>query len=413
MKRVVLIPLAAIALLLSACAPAPTPSPTYVKPTALPATELPSPTEPPTDTPTPEPTSTETPTPQPTATLLGPVYGTFDVYFSAPADDEGRQLIRWLDVGSGAVVGEVLDFISEGTVHRGGEAVYYVNGDDIPIRMNSRGETERLTFAAPPVAYEYYEFLPAANGHWLAWVTGSLSEGSFIISISSRDGLDAHILYHGQSVPGARVHLLRVTNDGKSIFYDLIGPDVREPGVFGGASEVHQLSTESALDTLLPGEPACENRFCPAHISPDGAYFARGLPVFDVSQPLVITNLVSGNVLTRFAIPRELLGRVLTVGYPVFTPGGELVYEVELGPLGGESYMLVFANIVTGEQRVLADLRTTPHVPLGWSADATSLLTARRGLFDTWQTPLDGSRAPVQIAGMRFLATITVDTLPD
>lgn len=400
-------------LLLAACQPAATPTPEIVKPTAIPPTEVPTETVEPTLTASPAPTLTETAQPSPSPVMIEPLLGTFDVYVGASAGEAGEQLIRWVDVGTGRTVTERSVLIKPESVNRAGERITYVTPADIPVRMNSAGDQEQLLYAAPVGPHDYYEFLPSANGRFYAWVWGVIADGSYAIGFAYQDGSIAGVIHSGQAEPGSQVNLLRTTNDGLSVFYDLIGPDVRPAAALGGVYEIHQLSVASGAESALAGEPACANRFCPAHISPDGAYLARGYAVFETSQPLIVYNLVSGNVLTRFAIPRELQGRVLSIGYPVFTPGGELVYVVELGPLGGETYELVFANIVTGEQKVIARFLSTLYTPLGWTANARAILMTRADAYEAWQIPLDGSAAPAQIAGMRFIATITVDALPD
>ena len=157
----------------------------------------------------------------------------------------------------------------------------------------------------------------------------------------------------------------------------------------------------------LPGEPACGESFvCDAHISSDGAFLIRMLPASLYQQPVVVTNLGTSVVLARFTPPATPAGYTLEIGYPFLTPGGELVYMQAYGPPQLESYRLVWANIVTGDQHVIVDLGHEKHRPLGWAADGINLLTTREPLqYDTWQINTETGSFR-QIAGMMFLGHV-------
>jgi|SRR5439155_20268489 len=145
---------------------------------------------------------------------------------------------------------------------------------------------------------------------------------------------------------------------------------------------------------------------CDAHISPDGAFLIRTLPPTRYRQPIVVTNLVTGVVLRQFSPPDESTIFAVDLGFPFLTPGGEIIYEEAYGPASMESYRLICANIVTGEQRVIAELGPDKYRPLGWAADGKTLLTTREpNAYDTWQINIE-TGAMQQIAGMLFLGHI-------
>ncbi len=389
------------------------------EPTTAPASPPPAPTD--TAAPTETLTPTETPTPQatapsnlptlpPTSTLppsdTPPLVGTFDVYLGAPLPS-GEQLLRWVDVESGDKAAEILIHTADGYAVRAGQYVYYVDRPGVVRRANTAGGVETLSFAAPPGEFDYYDFEPGANGEWLAWVYGTRASGTYMVGFSYRDGSSLQLVASGEAVAGSTIDLVRVTNDGKAIFLDIRPPEIdAEDTLFGGAHDLYRIDVAAKSMTQIPLNPLCVDRGCPARISPDGAYLAVTLPPDVVTASVVVTNLVSGAVIARFVPLESPAGFAREVGYPFFTPGGELVYIAAYGAPGLESYQLIFANIVTGEQRIIADLGADRHSPLGWTGEGFVLLTTREpGLYDTWQFNIQNG-ASRQIAGMLFLGTV-------
>ncbi len=350
-------------------------------------------------------TGTETPTPIPANTA--PLVGTFDVYLGAPRFD-GGQLLRWVDVATGEKVTEITIFPREGTVVRAGTYVYYTTLENQVRRVNSAGAVQDVVFAAPPADSDFFHFLPSANGDWLVWMHANTASGAYTIERAFRDGANLGVLARGADETNSKFVLLRVANDGSTVFF-AVQPEaveVNDDSPFGGVYEVVQLDTTTAIIESAPGEPACGDGVCSAHVSPDGAFLARTPLAGTSANALIVTNLVSGQVIARFTPPDLPAGSAYQAGYPFFTPGGEIIYMVAVGPEGQRSYRLYMANIVTDNQQVIADFGAERHHPLGWTGGGFILLTTREpGIYDTWQIDSrDGSVR--QIAGMLFLGTV-------
>ncbi len=370
------------------------------------AAEIPAETPQPADTPTPaEPTlaaerASATPgvTPEPS----GPV----DVYLGPP-DAAGRQLLRFIDVEQRGVSAQMLTRIAGGRAVLAGQFVYYLTaGTNLPQRVGVQGTIEPLSFAYPPIGASTYDLLPSANGKWLAWASMGEDRSSYQIGHAAWDATRAQIAAKGTLELGTRIELVRVANDGETLFYALRPPDLADEAQFDAYYELFALDVQSGQTQRLPGEPGCgEGRACDAHISIDGTLLARTLPPQVSAAPVVVTNLVGGNVLARFE--PDVAGTAgFELGYPFFTPDGELIYQVAAGIPEGASYRLVWANIVTGEQRLIAYLETTRHRPLAWDEDGEVLLTTREpDRYDTWRIDLrDGSVR--QVSSMMFLGRI-------
>jgi hypothetical protein len=138
--------------------------------------------------------------------------------------------------------------------------------------------------------------------------------------------------------------------------------------LFNSRYDLYMLEVATSRVVHLPGEPACgEALVCDAHISGDGAYLVRTLPSSTSDRPVVVINLTTGGIVAQFEPVAIPAGAAFEIGYPFLTPGGELIYEQAYGPLGLEQYQLVWANLVTGEQRILADLgsRASPAFGMG------------------------------------------------
>jgi len=379
--------------------PAPTFAPTV--------TEPPAPTpEPPTSVPTPQPAVPTLPptfTPAPT---VPPVQGTFDVYVSAPMED-GTQLIRWINLANGERSTEVRVTALADSIVRAGQYVYWVTPDHVPQRANTAGSVETLAFAQRQLPVDgTYQFVPSANGDWLAWLVHDRAAGTYQIEIAYRDGSGARAVTSASVTAGSAVEIVRVTNNGTTVYIDIQPPEMAPSPTFPGNYDLYAVAVSDGTLTHLPGEPPCGNRTCSARISPDGAYLVRTLPPGLAPAPVVVTNLVSGAAIARFVPPGIPADTAFDIGNPFFTPGGELVYSEAIIQAGITSYRLVFANIVTGEQRELVDLGANPHYPLGWTGGGFILLTTREpDLYDTWQIDVrdDSIR---QIASMLFLGTI-------
>ncbi len=338
-----------------------------------------------------------------------PLLGSFDVYLGAP-DSNGRQVLVWLDINTSQPVTQIAVQTADGTAIRAGQFVYFhAYGTRRPQRVNSAGAIEPLSFANPPEGSSFYQLLPSANGDWLAWASVSREGDSLTVHASAWDGHDAHRVAVIPVEPGTTVRLIRLTNDGQKVFYALQPPQLADQTLFNARFDLYVLDTHSGVIAHLPGEPACgENLVCDAHISPDGAYLVRTLPPSSVAAPVVVTNLVSGAVIARFE-PLDVPPSVTyELGYPFFTPGGELVYTEAIGPPDLAEYRLVWANVMTGEQRLIVNLGNDRHRPLGWTGGGFVLLTTREpGYYDTWQIDIrDGSIR--RIAALLFLGHVEV-----
>lgn len=396
------------AALLSACAVV-TPSPAYTptttpRPTAT-ATATLTATSTPTSMPTPAPTETLALTP----TAIPPLPGSFDVYLSAP-DEDGQQTLVWIDIATGAVAARATIATDDGYAIRAGQYVYFhAYSTRYPQRANTAGAIETVRFALPPAGAEHYQLLPSANGQWLAWASTGRGGTYYEISLAAQDGSGVRVVLRGETASGTTLTLIRVTNDGRQVFFSLQPEDVTDTTLFNARYDLHVVDTLTGTDTRLLGEPACGvSLVCDGHISPDGAYLARTLPPADTAEPVIVTNLVSGQVIGHFAPLQVPPGSAYEVGYPYFTPSGDLIYTEAIGAPGLENYLLVHANLVTGEQRVIADLGQRRHRPLGWTGEGFVLLTTREpGAYDTWQIDIR-SGVVRQIASLLYLGHIEV-----
>lgn len=369
-------------------------------------------TQPPTANPTATTEATPTPTTPPASETPAippdspPKLGSFDVYLGAP-NDSGLQALLWVNTSTGETATEIQIRADDQDIVRAGQYIYfYAPGTREPRRANTAGAIQTLTFAAPPFNAVSYQLMPSATGNFLAWL--SVDSGNvFTISFAASDGTNVHQVGGDTLLPGETVRLLRVTNDGRRIFYERRPASVTHQTLFNARYDLYMLDVSSGQVLHLPGEPACGEAFvCDAHVSADGAYLVRTLPPRANTQLIIVTNLVSSANVARLSPIGIPPGAAYEIGYPFLTPGGELIYEVAYGALGLERYLWVWANLVTGEQRVLAELGTERHRPLGWASDGLTLLTTREpDVYDTWQINTE-TGAMRQIAGMLFLGHI-------
>jgi hypothetical protein len=329
------------------------------------------------------------------------------VYLGAP-NASGVQALRWLDTATNQVATEIRDLsLPAGEAIRAGEYVYLVWTGNLPMRINTAGATDLLEFALPPAGADVYQLLPSANGHWLGWVYGD--QGVFSFFVSDPDGSGVRLVATLQAQPDDTIRLLRLTNDGRTLFFDQRPATITDTTLFNAFYDLYALDTASGTITHLPGEPACgQGLVCDAHISPDGAYLVRTLPPATAGAPIVITNLVTGVVVGRFRPVEIPAGAAFELGYPFLTPGGELVFMEAYGPPGLETYLLGWANLVTGEQRLITSLGNSRHRPLGWAGDGFTLLTTREpDFYDTWQIDIRNGQIR-QVAAMLFLGHIEI-----
>lgn len=346
-------------------------------------------------------------TPTPTSEVLPPIPGSFDVYIGAP-DEEGSQTLRWIDVFSDVTFSTASIKPAPGSVIRAGRYIYYQEAGTLqPFRINTAGSIEPLSFATPIPGGAESQLLPSATGEFLAWVGVAPDGTRYTISLARQDGTDITVLQEGPLEPGSSIRLIRVTNDGQRIFFDIRPPDVRYPTLFDGFYEVRLIDTFNRREIGIPGEPACgELLACPAHVSPDGTYFARTLPQGQSNLPIVVTNLVTSTIVGQFPIIDTVApGARFEAGSPIFTPGGELIYIVGVGAPGLERYQLVLVDLIASEQRLLYDFGTNSHRPLGWAGEGFQLLTTRATEYTTWQTDIRTGDTR-SIAGLLFLGTI-------
>jgi hypothetical protein len=372
-------------------------------------TPLPSPTplsnNPPTgETPEGEPLGLVGDTPVPPGTA--PLEGLFDVYLLAP-DESGTQVLRWVSVVSDRVITEIHIRPADQRAIRAGQYIYFVQaGTFSPRRVNTAGAIEELTFANPRAPVASYQLLPSSTGEYLAWIEVG-EDGGYTISAASFSGEDARVVAEGMLEAGETIQLMRVARDGSRLFFDRRPADVSADATFDGYYDLYQLNLSTGEESQLPGEPACGGRrVCGAHISPDGAYLARTLPPTVVGAEVVVTNLSTSTVVARFYPEGIPAGVPYDIGWPFFTPSSELVFVEEYGTPSVENYLLVAGNLVTGEQRVVAELGGEPQRPLGWAADGVTLLTTREpDFYDTWQVDIVTGDVQ-QIAAWMFLGYI-------
>jgi hypothetical protein len=122
---------------------------------------------------------------------------------------------------------------------------------------------------------------------------------------------------------------------------------------------------------------------------------------------VTVTNVFSQTVIARYEPPTSPLGIDVDLGYPFFTPGGELVYMQAIRRPDVTDYRLIFANIVTGTQQMLADLGDIRHRPLAWTDDGLVLLTTREpDYYDTWQIDMR-SGSVSKVADMMYLGSLS------
>lgn len=360
-----------------------------------------------TDTVTLTPAVTEvTATPLPSG--LPPLPGSFDVYLGAPAGD-GTQFLRWMSTSTTQKVSEIAIKTRDGRAIRAGEYVYWVDADNQPMRANTAGSVEVLEFARPAGGAAKYQLLPSATGGFLAWLSVALDGVAYSIYVASSDGNSVSQAATGQLDPGTDIELIRLTNDGGRLFYDIRPAQPALSTLFNPRHDLYAIILNTGEVTRLVGEPACgENAVCDGYISPDGSYLARTLPPDVAAASMVVTNLDTKHAVARFEALGVPTGAAYQIGYPFFSPGGQLVYMVAYGAPGLESYHLVLANLVTGEQTLVAEFGPDRHRPLGWTADGGWLLTTREpGLYDTWQINIETGEMR-RIAGLMFLGHIEV-----
>ena len=281
----------------------------------------------------------ETPVPPDTP----PLRGSFDVYLSVPSED-GLQSLQWLSTSSGLPITEIQIRTDDGTAMRAGQHIYFLApGSRQPRRVNTAGAIQDVSFAAPPLGTTYYEFLPSATGDYLAWLIVA-PDRTFTVHVADEAGNDVRQVAGDTLLAGEQIHLLRVTNDGLRIFYDRRPESVTHDPLFNQRYDIYMVSIVNNGVIRLPGEPGCgETLVCDAHISPDGAYFVRLLPS-QFTEPVIVTNLVSSAQIARFPAAEAPPGTTLQVGYPLLTPGGELVYIEALGPPDLATYRLVWGR---------------------------------------------------------------------
>jgi hypothetical protein len=335
-----------------------------------------------------------------------PLDGLFDVYLLAP-DDSGWQHLRWVSVYSRGVSTDITIHPANNWAARAGQYIYYVEADTLsPCRVNTAGAIEELTFADPHPGAASYQLLPSSTGEYLAWIeTGQ--DGSYTISAAYYTGEDARVVAEGTLEAGETIDLIRVARDGSKLFFDRRPADVDVDEVFDGYYDLYQLDLSTGEVAQLPGEPACGGRrACGAHISPDGAYLVRTLPPTAAGAEVVVTNLSTSTVVARFYPEGIPPGVAYDIGWPFLTPSNELVFVEEYGTPSLETYLLIAGNLLTGEQRVVAELGSEPHRPLGWASDGVTLLTTREpDFYDTWQVDIITGEVK-QIAAWMFLGYI-------
>ncbi len=386
----------------------PTETPVEQQPISTPSlTPLPSPT--PLDGETVDQPIEVTPlpvTPVEIAADTPPIEGSFDVYLGAPGPD-GLQLLRWVDTVTGQKVTEIEIRTDNGYAVRAGQFVYYMAPDTHqPYRVNTAGAVEELTFAAPEPGASFYQFLPSATGHYLAWMNVDVS-GQFTINTSWWTGDDAQMVGRGTIHAGTTIGMIRLTNDGHYVFINRHPAEIADSTLFNARYSISQLDTTTGIDLPLVGEPACGGAtVCDAHISPDGTSLIRTRNS-SFEYPVVVTNLSNSIVTAQFGPYDIPTGAAYEIGYPYFTPVGDIVIIEAYGAPGLEKYLLVWSSLKTSEQRLVVDLGEDKHRPLGWAGGSgTKLLTTREpAVYDTWQIDVEtGSMR--QIAGMLFLGHI-------
>lgn len=422
----------------------PTLTPTETQVAEEEVTELP-PTEPPTDTPVPTPTDTPTPSKPPSATPFPsptpldiesgtaatvpptqetttytpvppdtpPRVGRFDVYLGAP-DDNNVQLLRWVETRTGYPVTEIPIRTDDGKAVRAGQYIYFhAPGTRHPHRVNTAGAVQPLSFADPPAGTSFYQLAPSVNGDYLAWLSVAADGVSYTINMSFWDGSGLRQVTNDMLEPGMSIRLLRITDNGRFVFYERRPASVTHQTIFNAYYDLYMFDTMTGTEIHLPDEPACgESLVCDAYVSRDGKVIVRTLPASTAGAPVVVTNLDANVVIARFEPESIPTGAAYELGYPYFTPGGSLIFMEAYGPPGLESYLLALGDLVTGEQRLVASFGNERHRPLGWASDGVTLLTTREpGVYDTWQINIE-TGAFRQISEMMFLGHIKEPPTP-
>ncbi|MCI0366641.1 MAG: hypothetical protein L0219_22480, partial [Phycisphaerales bacterium] len=228
----------------------------------------------------PTPTATVEATPNP------PRLGSFDVYLGAP-DEDGRQKVQWIEEESGVAVTEVTIRAQDKQAVRAGQYIYFVAaGTNHLMRINTGGGMQVVSFASPPPDAAFYDFALSANGNFLAWAIVNPS-GEYSLHFSDSEGALNRVLISGTAAVGDQLHVLRVSNDGRKVFYDYRPTTITHQSLFRGMYNLSVIDVATGQSTPLPGEPACGEIFvCDAHISPDGAFLIRTLPPARFRQPI-------------------------------------------------------------------------------------------------------------------------------
>lgn len=397
--------------LLAACGPAnltSTLTPTATaSPTPAPS-RTPEPNPPP---PLPTPSETSPPSATPTATAVPPLTGSFDVYLSRPASD-GSQTLMWIDTATAEVVTQIDIRAEDGRAIRGGQHIYFVEqATHQPVRVNTAGAAEVIAFAVPPPGAADYQILPSINGTHLVWASVSADGVTYQIGAARSDGVGAREVVRGQIEPGTSIDLLRVTIDGARLIFALKPPHITDATQFNAAYDLYSLNLITGEVVHLPGEPACGQRgdkplVCDAYVSPDGAYLARTLTPQALGT-VVVTNLVTGAEVARFEPLDVPLGAIYEIGYPLFTPSGDLIFFESIGPEAIREYRLVLGNTVTGQASAIAVLSDL-HRPIGWTGSGFILLTTREpDTYDTWQIDIRSGQVRL-VASNLFIGHVEV-----
>jgi len=330
----------------------------------------------------------------PTQTPVPVFEGAYEVYLSEP-NDSGEQTLHWQNVLSRVVVTDVNLNPLHDAAFRSGRYIYYIEERTFrPIRINTAGYSEPVSFALPPADAAGYQLIASSNGDYLAWLIVGADGSSYFVYTAFVDGSGERIVQQGKLEPETSIELLRISNDGRYVFIDK-RPDSAVPEAdFPGAYDIWVIDTRVNTEEQVSGEPACgENIMCGAYISPDGALLARTLPADSFAAPIVVTNIFSSTVIGRFVPENAPLTGVWQVGLPIFTPGGELVYMMSYGPTGTENYAIHFVNLVTEEQRKIAELGVIQQIPVGWATDGFNLLTTGRDdVYETRQIDIRDGR---------------------
>jgi hypothetical protein len=274
-----------------------------------------------------------------------------------------------------------------------GEALFFEGDDGTPVRASVNGQHIRYEVAAPREEGDFYEFLISADGSTIVWLEARFGQESNPTTIwAAWEFRDAILPIYQEDVPtGITLRLASISEDGVILYFDRREKAVSGYSAFPSQTDLWTLGVNSGQTTHLPGEPGCGGPyFCDGRISDDGRYLLRTMhPASGEEEPIVVYDIARGQVVESFAAQPVNEDAAYEIGYPTLAPGARyLVYTLAEGPAGEEVFSYFRANLISGEQQLLAESGTTLLQPVRWLDGETLILSAKPAAYDEWHLNL-------------------------